>query len=226
VTADDLEKMEETLIGQLFPWVFKSGRKIESHVEDAKAHALNALTGTVRDAPDGRETVAKLGRSRSARAALDHVDELQRDLDAIIRDARAKFYANSIELWLPFIDADDRAPGAGRVVAAVAGIMADGVISGYTLEMRLSPAIETHTRNLRAQLNMGAASAAKDRPAADRIKTWATLATRGLTKATESILSDSQTAIHEATGWLLIHPSKRGERLVDPGVGLAFPKDA
>jgi hypothetical protein len=226
MTLDDLEKMEEKLLARLLPWVLKARKLIDRHVDDAKAHASNALTATVKDTSLGRATVRKLDKSRSVGAALEHLDTLKADLDELIRDARSAFYEGSIKLWLPFIPEDNRIENADKPSRAVERIMQDAVISGYTLEMRLDPAIVTAQRTLKAQLNMGGAFGASDRQSDARLKTWATQASASLSKTAESILSDSDTAIHEATGWLLIDPKHRGERLVDKGAGLAFPKDA
>jgi hypothetical protein len=220
VNLDDLEKMEEKLLARLLPWVIKAKKLIDSHVGDAKAHAVNALTATVRDTPDGRPTVRKLEQSRSAQAAIGHLDTLLADLDELVRNARASFYVGSIHLWIPFIPEDQRATNADKPSGAVERIMQDAVISGYTLAMRLDPAIATAKRTLLAQLNMGGTSGASDRQSDVRLKTWATQSSASLGKTAESILSDSDTAIHEATGWLLIDPKHRGERLVDKGAGL------
>jgi hypothetical protein len=225
VTLDDLEKMEGKLLARLLPWAFKARKLIDSHVEDAKAHAVNALTATVRDTPDGRATVRKLDKSRSATAATGHLDTLEDDLSELVRDARSAFFESSIGLWLPFIPATNRSDLSAGPVKAVDRIMRDAVISGYTLEMRLGPAIATAKRTLSAQLHMGGASGSSDKQSDTRLKTWATQTSASLGKTAESILSDSDTAIHEATGWLLIDPKYRGERLVDKGAGLAFPKD-
>lgn len=226
MTLDDLEKMEGKLLARLLPWVFKARKLIDRHVDDAKAHASNALTATVRDTPDGRATVRKLDKSRSAGAATGHLDTLETDLGELVREARASFYVGSISLWLPFIPADNRIANADKPSKAVERIMRDAIISGYTLDMRLGPAVATAKRTLSAQLNMGGTSGANDRQSDGRLKTWATQTSASLGKTAESILSDSDTAIHEATGWLLIDPKYRGERLVDKGAGLAFPRDA
>jgi hypothetical protein len=226
MTLDDLEKMEEKLLARLLPWALKARKLIDRHVDDAKAHASNALTATVKDTPDGRPTVRKLDKSRSANAALDHISTLKADLDELIRDARSAFYEGSIKLWLPFIPEDNRVENADNPSRAVERIMRDALISDYTLEMRLDPAVATAKRTLLAQLNRGGNSGVSDRTANTGLATWATRASFSLFKTTESILSDSDTAIHEATGWLLIDPKHRGERLVDKGAGLAFPKDA
>jgi hypothetical protein len=226
MTLDDLEKMEEKLIARLLPWAIKARKLIDSHVEDAKAHAVNALTAAVRDTPGGRATVRKLDKSRSANAATGHLDTLEDDLGELVRDARSAFYEGSIKFWLPHIPEGNRIANADKPSRAVERIMRDAVISRYTLDMRLGPAIATAKRTLSAQLNMGGASGSSDKQSDTRLKTWATQASASLGKTTESILSDSDTAIHEATGWLLIDPKHRGERLVDKGAGLAFPKDA
>jgi hypothetical protein len=226
MTLDDLEKMEGRLLARLLPWAMKARKLIDSHVEDAKAHASNALTATVKDAPDGRPTVRKLDKSRSTLAATGHLDTLENDLGELVRDSRAAFYVGSIGLWLPFIPEENRIANADKPSGPIERIMRDAVISGYTLEMRLGPAIATAKRTLSAQLNMGGASGSSDRQSGTRLTTWATQTSASLGKTAESILSDSDTAIHEATGWLLIDPKYRGERLVDKGAGLAFPKDA
>lgn len=226
MTLDDLEKMEGKLLSRLLLWAMKARKLIDRHIDDAKAHASNALTATVRDTPDGRATVRKLDKSRSATAATGHLDTLETDLGEVVREARSAFYAQSIALWLPFIPEENRIANADKPSAGIRRIMVDAVISGYTLEMRLTPAIATAKRTLSAQLNMGGASGSSDRLASTRLATWATQTSISLSKTAESILSDSDTAIHEATGWLLIDPKYRGERLVDKGAGLAFPKDA
>ena len=225
MTLDDLEKMEEKLIARLLPWAIKARKLIDSHVEDAKAHAVNVLTAAVRDTPDGRATVRKLDKSRSANAATGHLDTLLDDLVELVRDARSAFYEGSTTLWLPHIPEGNRIANAAKPSSAVERIMRDAVISGYTLDMRLGPAIATAKRTLSAQLNMGGASGSSVKRSDTRLKTWAMQTSASLGKTAESILSDSDTAIHEATGWLLIDPKHRGERLVDKGAGLAFPKD-
>jgi hypothetical protein len=226
VTLDDLEKMEAKLLARLLPWAFKARKLIDRHVDDAKAHASNALTATVKDTPDGRATVRKLDKSRSAGSASGHLDTLETDLAALVRDAREAFYKGSIGLWLPFIPEGNRIEYASEPRKSIVAIMRDAVTSGYTLEMRLAPAIATAKRTLLAQLHMGGASGNSERKSDAGLKTWATQTSASLGKTAESILSDSDTAIHEATGWLLIDPKYRGERLVDKGAGLAFPKDA
>lgn len=92
---------------RLEPWARKLVRLIADKLEDARAHAGNAVTVTLRDTPDGRATAAKIKRSRSFAAANSRLDELLAAIagdsdvatDGLVHDATEAFYADSFALW-------------------------------------------------------------------------------------------------------------------------------
>jgi hypothetical protein len=222
VTIHDLEVMEAAMLRRLMPWGFKAGKLIRESIADARAHAQLSITASLKEETDGRPTQRRLERNRSYAAAVARIDELGKDLDAIIRDARAAFYLDSIKLWLPHIPDANRIEDAAEPKASIEAICRDAVIGGYSLAMELGPAIATAKRTLTVACSVAGRESQSDRRSDQRIALWSTQTTTSLLRKSESILSDSDTAIHEATGWLLIAPKFRGQRLVDPEAGMHF----
>lgn len=222
MTTSDLDKMESAMLSRLLPWSFKTGKLIRESIDDAKAHALNCLTARLKAEDDGRPTQRRLDVNRSFGAANDRIVTLGESLDLFIRDARQDFYVGSIKLWLPFIPEDVRIEPDPKPTAAGKRLARDAVIHGYSLPMELGPAIDTVKRTLRVACSIAGRGSVSSKTGEQRIALWASQATTGLIMKVDGILSDSDSAIHEATGWLLIDPKYRGQRLVDPEAGIHF----
>jgi hypothetical protein len=218
----DVEKMESALLARRLPWAVKAAKLIATEVDDAKAHAQNAITATLKDIDDGRSAQRKLDANRSFTAAVDHLDSLRDSLFSLIKDARVAFYRDSIKLWLPHIEVEYRVNPDPAPTKDGEALMRDAVIGGYSLAMELDPSIDQAKRTLKVAASVAGRRGQSDRDSDQQITLWANRTGPILTRKIESILSDSDTSIHEATGWLLVAPKYRGQRMVDPGAGLQF----
>lgn len=225
MTIADLDKMEGALAARLGPWLAKADKVIRSSVADAHAHAAKAITDTLRTTPDGRPSARKVDRSPSYQAALTHLDDLQcrligpskDSLDGLLRDARAAFYVDSIKLWLPHIPEKYRASAEPAPTKIVERFFRGAIIHGYRLDQELSPDVQRTKDHLFASVNSAGRGGSSQRTARSYLDTWRAQAVDRLNLKAGSILSDSDKAIHEATGWLMIHPDYRGERKLTAG---------
>jgi hypothetical protein len=89
------------------PWARKLVTLIFAKVEDARAHAENAVTQTLKNTPDGRATTGRVRQHRSYVAAVNRLDELWavlagenvQSISGMIHDATADFYEDSRAMW-------------------------------------------------------------------------------------------------------------------------------
>ena len=229
MTIADLDKMERVLESRLVPWVRQASGLISRHLADARAHATKALTDTLKLTTDGRPSARKVLRSPSYQSAGNRLRTLQDaligpasdSLDGLIRDARAAFYRNSIELWTPVIPAEYRVTADPAPTKMGESLMRGAIIHGFDLARELSPSIKQTSDQLFVVLNSAGRRKAGLRVGDDLIKLWHAQSVARLNRKVASILSDSDKAIHEATGWLIIAPEYRGEREFSAG-GLHF----
>lgn len=116
LTPDPIEQEHRE---RLLPWVTKGVNLIAVKIEDARAHAENAVTATLKATPDGRPSLAKIRANRSYAAALNRIDELWSALggpsvtssSGLIHDATGSFYQDSWRIWLERHDPEFRVSG-------------------------------------------------------------------------------------------------------------------
>ncbi len=225
MTLADLDKMERALETRLVPWIRRASTLIARHLADARAHANKALTDALKITPDGRPSSRRVLRSPSYQSAGNRLRMLQDaligptsdSLEGLIRDARAAFYQRSIELWTPVIPAEYRVTLDPVPTKAGESLMRGAIIHGFDLARELSPSIKQTGDHLFVALNSAGRRKAGQRVGDDLLKLWHAQAVARLNRKVASILSDSDKAIHEATGWLIIAPEYRGERQIDGG---------
>jgi len=229
MTLADLDKMEAALARRLLPWITVATNRIMRGVKDAEAHAHKALTDGVREEQDGQRTARRFQQSPSYQAALNRLESLQAALigprvdstDGLIRDARAAFYADSITLWSPHIEPEYRVTPEPAPTKAGEAMMRSAIIHGYDLSREIRPAIETARNHMFVAMNRASRRGLVQRDGDQLITLWATDTRARLVRKVVQVLSDSDKAVHEATGWLLVKPEYRGERVLTTG-GIHF----
>jgi len=227
MTDADLAAMEAALEARLRPWKRRATAHILTALADARAHAEKAVTDALKQTPDGRRSARRIDNSPSYKAALGHLDALmdslvgisKDSLGGLIRDARAAFYRSSVALWKPHIDpkfwvGPDPAP-----TQSGERIMRGAIVHGYDLHRELEPAFAVTANQLFVAINQAGRRAATDRQGRDRLRLWHDQAKARLIARVSQSLSDSDKAVHEATGLLLIHPDYRGDLDNDAGDG-------
>ncbi|MBU6429012.1 MAG: hypothetical protein KGR26_08380 [Cyanobacteria bacterium REEB65] len=229
MTLADLDKMEAALAQRLLPWIAKASKRIIASVKDAEAHAVKALTDSVRDEQDGQRTARRFQRGPSYQAAINRLGSLQAALigpssdstEGLIRDARAAFYADSVRLWTPHVEPEYRITLEPAPTAAGERLMRTAIVHGYDLSREVGPSIETAKRNLFVAMNRASRRGSSADDGVKLIGLWAQQTRDQLIRKVSQVLSDSDKAVHEATGWLLIKPEYRGERTLTTG-GIHF----
>lgn len=211
MTEKDVAKIESALLRRLKPWVGRSSHLIAEKVRDARAHADKALSETLKNTPDGRATAAKIQRSPSYQAANRRLGELKTDVIALIRDARAEFYRGSVDLWLPFIPERFRSVRDPVPTSKGEALMRGAIIHGYTLEQEIQPGVEQAKTRLAVALNAAARRRLRSEVATDLLDLWRTDTTNQLTARAISALSDSDSAIHQTVGLIVIKDEYRGD---------------
>ncbi len=229
MTLADLDKMEAALARRLLPWISDATDLIVREVRAAEDHAHKALTDALRQTDDGPRTARRFQRSASYQAAINRLQSLQAaligekadSLDGLIRDARAAFYFDSITLWTPHVEPEYRITPEPAPTQASERLMRAAIVHGYDLSREVGPAIEAIRTHLFAVMNQ---ASRRRQPRDDGVKLitlWANQSRDRLAKKAAQVLSDSDKAVHEATGWLILKPEYRGERTLATG-GMHF----
>ena len=127
LTPDPIEAEHRA---RLEPWAVKAVDLVTGKVEDARAHAENAVTATLKATPDGRPSMAKIRANRSFVAALSRLDELWTQIggpsitssSGFVHDAAAAFYEDSRRLWWDRVDPDFRVSGQEPSKSQIAAV--------------------------------------------------------------------------------------------------------
>lgn len=212
-----LASQDAHLRERLAPWIERCTTLIRSTMDNAAAHALNAITETLRRTPDGRATDRKAVRSRSFVAAIAQLDGLVSELagpsssslDGLIRDAREAFYRDSFGMWKGVIpEATWVSPDAQPTMIGVARMR--GVhIHGADVRIDIASAIGTAKDDLRRSVNAAAGTDSLRSSAGDRLATWKRMKGDSLVRAVSLELSDSDMIAHTQSGIDLVHEKYR-----------------
>jgi hypothetical protein len=214
VTTSELASFEAAQVRSLRPWLRHALGTIGTKVSDAKAHAVNSVTDTLKQVPEGRPTVRKAARSRSAQAALKRLDELwaqlcgptASSLDGLLRDAREAFYEASHERWKPFIPPDLRVVSDPAPTQAALRMVRAMPLHGYDVRQELAVPIERAKRSLLAAIAQCGQRSTPEHVAVDILDGWERRTKSALFRVAQSALSDGQKAAETLAGRDLVHP--------------------
>lgn len=227
MTDADIAAMELALETRHKPWVAKASSLIARELDDAKAHAAKAVTDALKQTPDGRRSARRIDSSPSYKAAVGHLDALldrlvgfsKDSLGGLIRDARAAFYRSSVDLWKPHIPEEYRTVPDPEPTREGERLMRGAIVHGYDLHKEIEPTFTLTANQLFIAINQAGRRAATDRQGRDRLAVWHGQALVRINQKVAQALSDSDKAVHEATGLLLLSPQYRGELINAAGDG-------
>ncbi len=199
---DALEAKADAQAATLVRWQRMAAVAVDRAVSAAHAHAVVALTDTLKRTPDGRATIRKARQSRSYAAAIADLDSLwdklvgpsATSLDGLIRDARVEFWSEAFEAWGRLIPAEflDAGFSGARTRARETRRL---VLHGMELRTEIGAKVGDAKRTLLASLEQAARKSNPGRVATDILDGWRATATSALTRSASLALSDSQVAI-------------------------------
>jgi hypothetical protein len=180
---------------------------VRDKVADAKAHALAALTESLKRTPEGRATAAKVKRSRSFAAAVSRLDELASILVTLGEDLRVETYRASWSHWRRVIPDDflRRTSGEGPPQARL-NRCRTALVHGFTLSSFLAGPIRKAKQSLPPALTVAGNRATASRDAGELLKAWASRTEKAITAAAISALVDGQTLADRMAGRDVIDP--------------------
>ena len=202
-----LESHTERLRRRLVPWVERVSKAIEGKIDDAAAHALKAITETLRRTPDGRLTDQRALKNPSFLAAMARLDELltlltgpsNRSLDGLLRDARESFYIGSFAIWKTAYEPDALiSPDPVPTQIGKARVKATPTHGGIDMHAEWSTLIQGAKDDLRRAVNAAASTDSLRTTATDRIDTWRRQKTAAMIRAASLELSDGDMMAHNA----------------------------
>jgi hypothetical protein len=188
-------------------------------VNDAAAHAENAITRTLRETRDGRPSLRRVTASPSYRAAASRLDELRislvgpaaGSLRGVLRDAREAFYCHAFDAWRPYASAPHYKQDVGPSQEGI-NTVRGAPIHGRAMEHDISPLIVGAKRDLLTAVGRGGHSEADEQTGVDLIESWRRRVTDTLGARCAALLSDSQIALFFAVENLLQSDTYRAQR--------------
>jgi hypothetical protein len=190
--------------------------RIGAKVDDAAAHARNALTATLRATPDGRATIRRANRNPSFLAALARLDELLTELagpsasstEGTLRDGREALYTRAFSGWAPKVPEAIRTAGGPDQLPTAAELRAARtlVLHGYDLRREIGGPIADAKRRLSSAVVLAGSRGADDRSADDLIAAWARATKAKLGQVVSLSIGDAAVALEVQAGRDLVRP--------------------
>jgi hypothetical protein len=213
MTHVDLARFEAAQLQSLKPWLSRVLNQVESKVDDARAHAVKAVTDTLKQTPDGRPTLRRAGRSRSVLAAFSRLDELwdalcgptNASLSGRIRDARAAFYAESFERWKPWIPSELWVGPDPHPTVENLKLARTYPIHGYDVRQEFSSPFQRAKISLQAAVTLAGRQSTSDHISTGIIDGWSEKTRQSLFVVAKSSLSDGQKWAETKAGRDLVH---------------------
>lgn len=189
----------------------EAARRIADKVEDAAAHAVTALTETLRNTSEGRPTAAKVRRSRSYQAALARLDDLTDELVNLTEEFRVAHYRMAYPLYHEAIA--EIAPHVLRSPnpdppAALVERARTALVLGYTARRFLGGKVEQVKGQLVPTLTVAGNRATRRGEARVQLQRWASAARESITRTTSLWLVSSQTLCDKLAGRDCIQPNR------------------
>lgn len=195
-------------------WARQATAIIDRKIDDAEAHALAALTKSLKETDDGRRTHLAARRGRSFQAGVSRLSELHDrlagpsadSLSGLVLDARVAFYRLSLRLYWESLPASVTRPGITSPTEAALVRVRRTLLHGTTMRIELGTPIVAAKRNLLAAVNLSASKGSTKSAAADLIGTWARQSRDALRAATHRALNDSLTLADRMAGRDVLDP--------------------
>jgi hypothetical protein len=197
-------------------------RWIDSKIDDAEAHALRALTETLKDTAEGRATIRKAVKSRSYIAAVSRLKEIadyvagpsDDSLAGFIADAREAFLVEAFREWTPLTPRDVRRLSQSLPVEptiAERRAIRRLALHGSTVRGEINGRIQIVKRGLAAAVAQAGNRQLGSRESAAIIRTWSTKAKKSLAALVRLLLLDSVSLADTAAQYYIIRAEMRGD---------------
>jgi hypothetical protein len=189
--------------------------RINDRIDDAAAHAANALTARTIAAAEGRATWRSLRTQRSSEAAAKRLEETLTWLagpsdtafDGAIQRARSGFCREAVDYWSTILPATIL---SATSPAATLDRQCRGLILwGRSCRQTLATVFTTVASSLQSTLNAVATPTLSPSQREQSIDRWATNTKQQIGAAVLTLLSDSQVAIETMVGQQMIRPELR-----------------
>lgn len=213
--SDPLAPKAAKQAATLTRWQGMTTTVIDRAVDAAHAHAVVALTDTLKRTQDGRKTIRRAAQSPSFLAACNRMDELwdrltgpsSTALGGMLRDARDGFYAEAFRLWKALYPAEfatEEMVSNARIIEC-----RRLVLHGMELRVEIGAVVGDARRSLLATLERAARKSTPDHVATDLIDGWRVTAKSSIGRSARVALSDSQVAIDGIAGVDAVKPEYR-----------------
>lgn len=184
----------------------KASDLITGKIADAGAHALVALTETLKATPDGRPTLGKVKTSRSFLAARTRLIELAAELVGQVADAREAFYRDSFAWWAKHLPADVHRSTDPQPRTSDIAKVRTFVLHGMTLRNEIGIPTLSADQRMFSTLVMAGSRAARGKDSSDLIRAWAERSTRSLIEIAVTALADSSVRCDYLAGRDVLDP--------------------
>lgn len=204
-----LRRKDQDLAAELRLWSRQIRSRIGRSLDDAEAHAVSAITRSVRLAPAGRPTIAEVRQTRGVTAAEARLNELLNGLENLIGQSREAAYRIAAPGWVGSLDPAWQRRGAGQISQAAIDRARSLVVGGMVVRRDLQGSIERARSDLERTLVTAGTPAGPSAPSPDELVTqWATQARRAIEVAALGILEDGFNAIDRLAGRDVIDPNR------------------
>jgi hypothetical protein len=203
---------------RLLPWATKAVDLVTSKVEDARAHAENAVTATLKATPDGRPSLAKLRANRSYMAALNRLNELWTQIGGpsvtssagFVHDAAEAFYWDSRRLQWERIEPDFRVASQEPTQAQLAYVRSL-LWFGVPVRQGFESQFATTRTSLLQAMSVAGSSDLRKRDATSALDTWEQQALARLIPRLGLALADANQRADDQAMKDTIRPEFQGE---------------
>jgi hypothetical protein len=211
--TNDLAHWDRELDSSVTQAVAKASRLIADRLDDALAHAKNALSDTARKARDGRPTLTAIKREFGYSTAVSRLMALRDELVLLAEQTRVEQYPRSWEYWRgqipPKYQSEETSPR--RSGANKARVF---MIRGKTLAQEFHTVANEVSNRLQATLVQAAARVEDDR--AGRLADWAKQAKGSFGRHAKAVLGDGVMLADRMAGRHVVHEDRRDP---DPTLG-------
>jgi hypothetical protein len=200
------ERRRSAIARSARPATEEAGKLIAIRLADAQAHARQALSATLVQAPDGMPTLALARRSDDLRAALDRLKELEVALAGKVRDAWEAAFVDAWEYARSIAHPDDLDPDHPEPTARDLRNARMTVIDGYDARGLVAGPIAQARRKLAAVVPSAASPTLPDKARRDALGSWRVTAARSIAAAAGQAIFTGAFRMDAIAGRLVLKP--------------------
>jgi hypothetical protein len=178
VATPKLTPWEARLRKRLLPWIRHELGRVGEVMNQAHAHAENAVTQTLKKTKDGRASAARIRLNPSFQAALRRLSELQNEiggptvtsLSGLVQDAAESFYRDARQWYADEVPAEHQ--GSTAITAAQVAYVRGLLWYHKPIRLALQPKFVTIRNDLIAALGAAGSTTSTKRVGTDALQTW------------------------------------------------------